>query len=83
MFLAGIVDHLVFEHLQPPDQLAAGLARRDHVVDVAVLGGHVGVGKLLAIRVDESRFGGFRVFGLGQLLANPTRAASKKSRRCK
>jgi hypothetical protein len=41
VLLVGVVDDLVLEHLQAPDELLPGLAGQDHVVDVAALGSDV------------------------------------------
>ena len=35
----------IFEHLQGGDEFGPGVARLDHLVDVAALGGYVGVGE--------------------------------------
>ena len=54
---------------QAPDQDPAGVGRVDHVVDVAALGRHVGVGVALGVLLDQLGPPGRGVVGLGQLAA--------------
>src|SRR5687767_4035373 len=53
VLLRRVAVGLVLEHLQGADDLAAGLARVDHVVEEAARGGDVGVGELRAVLLDE------------------------------
>ena len=52
MFFAGVGVALVFEGAQGGDELGAGLRGLDDGVDVAALGGDVGIGEALAEIVD-------------------------------
>ena len=49
----GTGSRLVCERLERGDDLRPGLVRDDHVVDVATLGGHVGVGEVGLVVVDQ------------------------------
>lgn len=59
---------LVPEQPQRVDQARAGVGRFDHVINVATLGGKVGVGELLPILGILGGQRGFRVGGFGNLL---------------
>src|SRR5262249_424240 len=49
----GLVDALGLEHPQGADQLRPGLARLDHVVDVAAFGRRIGICEMGLVVVDQ------------------------------
>ena len=60
---------LVLEHLQSPDHLRARVTRVDDVVNEAACSGHIRVGELLLVLLDELLAELVRVLRLGQLSA--------------
>ncbi len=53
VFLRWVRIPLIFQHLQSCNQLGAGVARLNNLVDIAAAGSDVGIGKLLDIFRDQ------------------------------
>jgi hypothetical protein len=65
MLLRRILVPFVLQHVEGVDEAGPGFAGFDHVVDVAALGSHVGIGQLAPVFFDQFGAAGVGVFGLG------------------
>ena len=52
MLLPGVLDRLVAQHVERAADAPAGVARQDHLVDVAALGGDERVGEAVLVLLD-------------------------------